>query len=536
MSTPMKSRTASSDSPNAELMKRSLKKDVDGHVHHEVDTKTFVKEVWGLPAATVSTITDSSLHNTPGIESIITAYDKSLSSRKDNESALHSPFRALAATLMTSICQTLGLDLGTAITTEFWDYKGNEHLSSNLFFTSDRKRKPDMLDMFKQADGYKPKWDDVRCSFEFKKKKKTKKDSPEPPLDSIPESDDVACQLFPPSGASSSSGAVGSSHSEGLLSIHSNERTASGSTARSGSKRPHSEVSDAQATSTEKSNKKLRLVAVNNDAAQLFTYALECLATGSRHYTTGFLIDNFWVTIWYFDRTAVQSTTTFRFNTNEGLLSLGLALFALSQCTMKQAGFDPNLYKLVVPQPGELLTEYSVLPLEKPSASVKEKCYMFPIVGSSSDQQYIFPLLNYIYNYSGIVGRGTCVASVLVAIRDKVILATLHALKMSWQYSTRKAEADIIAHLRSKLPKYWRKFLPQPIFSARYTAAQLDLPRSRMRNAECDTEKTTGDDQHVRDVERDLHVIVNPAYTNIWKARNVEEFKRAFLDCLECKR
>ncbi len=153
---------------------------------------------------------------------------------------------------------------------------------------------------------------------------------------------------------------------------------------------------------------------------------------------------------------------------------------------------------------------------------------MFPILGSSSDQQYIFPLVDYLYHYSGIVGRGTCVASVLVAIRDKIILASLHALKMSWQYSTRKVEADIIGLLRSKLPKYWQKFLPQPIFSARYTAAQLDLPRSRMSNAECDTQKKTGDDQYVRNVERDLHIIVNPAYTNIWKARNVEEFKTAF--------
>ncbi len=46
----MKSRTASSDSGNAEVMKRSLKKDVKGHVHREVDTQTFIKEVWGLPA------------------------------------------------------------------------------------------------------------------------------------------------------------------------------------------------------------------------------------------------------------------------------------------------------------------------------------------------------------------------------------------------------------------------------------------------------------------------------------------------------
>ncbi len=405
----MKSRTASSDSGNAEVMKRSLKKDVKGHVHREVDTQTFIKEVWGLPAATVSTITESNLYNAPGIGPIITAYDELLSSSKDNESALHSPFRTLAATLMTSICQTLGLDLDTTITTEFWDTEGNKPLPSNLFSTSTRLRKPDMLDMFKQADDYQPKWDDVRCSFEFKKKKE-KKDSRASPLDPIQRVTMWRVNCSPPSGASSSSSAVGSSHSQGLLSIHSSERTASGSTARSGSKRTHSEVSDAQATSTEKSNKRQRVVAVNNDAAQLFTYALECLATGSRHYTTGFLIVNSCVTLWYFDRTAVTSTTTFSFDTNEGLLSLGLALFALSQCTMKQAGFDPNLYKLVVPQLGELLTERSVLPLGKPSASIKEKCYMFPILGSSSDQQYIFPLVDYLYHYSGIVGRGTCVA------------------------------------------------------------------------------------------------------------------------------
>ncbi len=92
MSTPIKSRTASSDSGNAEVMKRSLKKDVKGHVHREVDTQTFIKEVWGLPAATVSTITESNLHNTPGIGPIIIAYNRLLLSRKDTESDLHLPF------------------------------------------------------------------------------------------------------------------------------------------------------------------------------------------------------------------------------------------------------------------------------------------------------------------------------------------------------------------------------------------------------------------------------------------------------------
>ncbi|KJA17116.1 hypothetical protein HYPSUDRAFT_206477 [Hypholoma sublateritium FD-334 SS-4] len=527
MSTPTISRSASSNSANADLMKALLRKDVEGHILREVDIKTFVTEVWGLSAATISTISESKLHTSPNVELFISDYNTSILNR-EREPALHFPFRKLAGTLVASICQTLGLDVDQAITTEFWDNKGNGELSSNLFFMHDRRRKPDMLDMFKQTKGYKPEWDDVRCSFEFKKK-----DARVPAPDPIAESEDVARHLSPSSGASSSSGVV-ATHSEGLYLTNAKERTTSGGTARRGLKRPHSQISDAHATSTTQNNTKRRRIAVNGDDAQLFTYALECLATGSRHYTTGFLIDKSWITIWYFDRTAVQRTTTFDFSTDDGILSLGLSLFALSQCTMKQAGFDPYLYKLVTPQPGKPITERSVLPFLKPSASPKEKCYMFPISGSSSIKQYIFPLVAYIYRYSGIVGRGTCVATVLVGIRDAIILANLHALKMSWQYNTRKSEAEILSHLRGALPEYWRKFLPQPVFSAKYTAAQLDLPRSRMRDAVRDTGKITNDDEHVRTIDRDLHVIVNPGYANIWKARNVDEFKKAFLDCLEC--
>ena len=160
---------------------------------------------------------------------------------------------------------------------------------------------------------------------------------------------------------------------------------------------------------------------------------------------------------------------------------------------------------------------------------------MFPITGSNSDQQYIFPLVDYTCRDSVIVGRGTCIASVLVAIRDTPILANIHALKMSWQYSTRKTEAGNISHRRGILAKHSKKLLPRTAFSERYTATQVDLPRLRIYNTECNTGMTTDDDRRARDVDRALHIILNPAYISIRKARNVEEFKRAFLDCLECK-
>ena len=95
--------------------------------------------------------------------------------------------------------------------------------------------------------------------------------------------------------------------------------------------------------------------------------------------------------------------------------------------------------------------------------------------------------------------------------------------------------ADIISHLGSILPEYYQKILPPSVFSATYIAAQLDLQRSRMRKTGCDMGKATDVDHHFRVVDRDLHIIMNPVYTNIRKARDVEEFKRAFLDCLECK-
>ncbi len=161
---------------------------------------------------------------------------------------------------------------------------------------------------------------------------------------------------------------------------------------------------------------------------------------------------------------------------------------------------------------------------------------MFPITASNSDQQYNFPLVDYTCKGSRIMGRGTCVAAMLVAEREPPTLVELHALKMSWQYRTHKTEAgNNFSHSRGTIPDNWQNFLARPVFSARYMVTQLDLPRSRMYNTECNTGKTIGDGQSARNVDFNLYITLNPVYTSIRKPRNVEEFKRAFLDCLESK-
>ncbi len=123
----------------------------------------------------------------------------------------------------------------------------------------------------------------------------------------------------------------------------------------------------------------------------------------------------------------------------------------------------------------------------------------------------------------------------VVAERETPTLVNLHGLKMSWRYRTHKTEAGNNSHLRGIVSDNSKNFLARPVFSARYIVTQLDLPQSRMYNTECDTGKAIGDNQRAHNVDFNLYVILNPVYTSVRKARNVEEFKRAFLDCLESK-
>jgi hypothetical protein len=58
----------------------------------------------------------------------------------------------------------------------------------------------------------------------------------------------------------------------------------------------------------------------------------------------GILVDGFIVGLWCYDRTAVFRFTTFDWNKGKGISHLALTLFTLSQCSMKNAGFDPNVY------------------------------------------------------------------------------------------------------------------------------------------------------------------------------------------------
>jgi len=141
---------------------------------------------------------------------------------------------------------------------------------------------------------------------------------------------------------------------------------------------------------------------------------------------------------------------------------------------------------------------------------------------------WVFWIHKVLYTYQGIVGRGTFVATVRAAIVGEVIKKGLFAFKQSWQYQVRAREAIMIAKLRERLPDYWRKRLPEVIFYTKFDADSLGLPHTLLK-------------QHIQGFltkeaqERDLHILVSTFCHNLWQVRDVEESKRVFLDCLECK-
>ncbi|KAF8974396.1 hypothetical protein BDZ97DRAFT_1751205 [Flammula alnicola] len=501
----MMQRTATTSDNTTKAMRGALRLDISGHLYKEIPVERFVEDVWGLPSSQIEAIKSARL---PLRKDSLEKYNSILKEHSHKESELHRPFREISTTLLKQICDQLGIGQDK-LKTWFWDKQGAGVLKNQ--FT---QRKPDMLDFFiymlkdesrlydpEDDDDYKQMiniiditWKEVRSVIEFKRKHHDDKAEQSPSRDI---------------------------HKTADPSIPSTLKSA----LEGSSKRPLSSDADEQ----EPRDRKRRYTDITEDQLQLASYALECLGVSSRHYATGIFIDKSSVSLWYYDRTAVIRTVNFDFNEESGASSLGIALFALSQCNMTQAGFDPNLYTFVEPEPGMPIMALNILALEKPQATEAKLCYKFP--PHTSDVQFVFPILEVLSVYRGIIGRGTFVASVYVGVIGKVLQKSLHVLKISWQYEKRKHEGEIVDHLHKAVGPYWKRRLPVIAFHDVYTAKEVNLPRSKMKDILEIMPIPVGGEPIQN---RDLHILASRHYKNLWEAENVEEFKCVFLDCLEC--
>ncbi|KAH9484451.1 hypothetical protein JR316_0003933 [Psilocybe cubensis] len=548
--TPKKATSASSALfSTTELMQKDLKRDFDGHTYDQVTVAEFVEHVWKLDLATMKRITEAKLQL---LQDPLTRYQDVLTPGKNfKEVNLHEPLRQMARGLLKDVCDILSIE-HSKLVTYFWDGAGMVTFRSEDKDTSKaRIRKPDMLEVYipltedglpsldpdespLPSNALKPAWRDVRASVEFKKKKiedGVRRTSPD--LPSIPEHRVSAeAKELNPAGGSESTSTTGTGRRprrntrprnsrRQTPTNPSDSRASSVESVDTGSKRSASSLTDDN-----RPTKRAR-INVSMDEMQLATYALECLFVGNRHYTTGIFIDGFFIKLWYYDRSAVMCTEAFNFSTPSGTIDLALVLFTLGQCNMQQAGFDPYLHQITLPNNGQFIEPQSVTPLLRPHSDDTQLCYKFPDPTSPNDR--VFTVHKTISQYKGIIGRGTTAIVGKLGSVGGVLSDNLHVLKMSWQYSTRRHEGDIIQHLRKALPA-WIDHLPDPVFYTTVSGDDLGLPSRTMRRILEESNRTSLDSKN----DRDLHVIVTNRFKNIWQAKDVDEFKRIFLDCLEC--
>ncbi|KIM39465.1 hypothetical protein M413DRAFT_191595 [Hebeloma cylindrosporum] len=512
-----------------EPIKAAPKIDLGGHIYEEITIPDFVKTIWGLDDALAKTING---HTFTLLEDAVQEYERILIDPSKREPHLHLPFRRVSTQLLKDVCDAVGVSYDE-IKNGFWDGDGNATINNR--FSS---RKPDMANTDAPSEK-NMMWQLVRAVLEFKKTKKIRSALETIHEDSI--SSRVPSKEPPPNPSRSRKEPKESSRrsrprkkkstaepstSTGFSSVSSGgSALTNGSDICSGSKRSF-DAALGEDNSTNATNKRPRTKDLNSDQLQLATYALECLAASSRHYATGILIDGFTVSLWCYDRTAVLRSASFDWNKGEGVSQFALTLFALSQCSMKDAGFDPNVYHLEIPE-GEdaLIDASSVTEVTTPTKTMEGLCFRYPPTLGMPD--YVFRIQKILYTYRAIIGRGTFVASVRAAIVGATMKEDLFALKQSWQYQAREQEGRMIGKLYERLPEYWKKRLPEVIFYAKFSAGDLGLPHTQLDavTADCSVEGAQ---------ERDLHVMVSRLYQNIWMAKDVEEFKRVFLDCLEC--
>ena len=306
--------------------------------------------------------------------------------------------------------------------------------------------------------------------------------------------------------------------------ILSTTSSTSETSASAGSKRP----SDASLSDIAPVAKKGRLE-IRADELQLATYALESLFAGNRHYATGMLIEDVKITPWCYDRTGAICSEPIDITTAEGTASFGLTLLGLSQCNMKKAGFDPFLHRFVQSDLSQPILASSVIALERPEGDMSKLCYKFP--ATTSTKERIFPIVKIISRYKGVNGRGTMALVVRPGTIGSVLSKRLYVLKLSWQYTTRKHEGAIISKLRLSIPGC-QDHIPEPVFYATLGAGDIGLPRVRIRKL---LQEAGCPDEELELNDRELHAFVTNRFKNIWEAKSVTEFKRIFLDCLECK-
>ncbi|RDB14877.1 hypothetical protein Hypma_016414 [Hypsizygus marmoreus] len=523
-STPNKRRSAGVANQTLENVTPHMQDDVQGMLCPDAPIEAFVQHVWGVHPDEISAV----------IGNPWTLPSEHLDEYKATvlEKKLYEPFQLIAVDLVNQARKLLGKDASCPV--KFWHKEGEYVIKSKVATL----RKPDMLSFLTLATLVKVSWFFARTFFEFKDtdlkhRKRVHKltvssNSLLPLVREGVSSEDLGLSM-------TTSGSHQAAHRSSLVkSMRGKSRRSSHSTARPRhDSTPATSAEGAFVTplpstttppqpitpqkrknegSDSSANKRLRLAPkVTREQIQLALYALESMDASTRHYTTGFFIDRYKVSLWYFDRACIIRSEPFDFTQDPW--KLVLALYALTVCDDKHAGFDPHLF----PPPSGIPTE------ESSGDSIAEDAVgsklVFPPMDGLSDS-IEFLIRRMIFEYRGLIGRGTMVYEVLRLGRTET-----EALKISWPLTIRDLEATIIRTLRERIPG-WKDHLPEISFSTTLTAEELGLPRVQLLKQMPPTDFKLED--------RHMHAMAGALYKKLWEVDNVAEFEQVFLDCVEC--
>ncbi|KAG5634952.1 hypothetical protein H0H81_000224 [Sphagnurus paluster] len=384
-STPNRRGTTAVENATRENVYPHLREDLEGKYRSDVKFLDFVTDIWRIDVKLAEHILARSWTLLP---EPLETYGK-----VKYEPKMYAPFALMADNLLSEVtkvaCAFLGKpvpDAGAENLISFWNNHGKEYLESPL-----TDRKPDMLTLKKGQ--LTPLWSIVRAIIEFKR-------------DSA-QQEKAMGKISSKRSKKAESQHRSSNLPKSAHRVHSSITTSSATSSaiRSSQKRKYVDSEDSDDSDTGNCVKRRRVVPqVTKEHLQLAIYALECLDASSRRFVTGLWIDQYQVSLWYFDRACVIQTETFNFLQNPE--KLALVLYALGTCDDTQLGFDPCL---ALPPSGSLV--------ERPGAECPRNWqdvvgyeFQFPLCGASLPRKPDAAFR--IEEYRGLIGRGTMVYKV----------------------------------------------------------------------------------------------------------------------------